>query len=389
MSVDVSRAADQAPDQAQVADRDAAAEAEVHDLLLRLAGHLPDRLLNELRDRLAGGQRRQVVRGLAFEALSRPLQMEPDEIDLLRAELVAGDGDADLVAALPELRGRRPPEPWLFVSALPRDPAQARPVVQPLDLTGPAGEHLDPVDRAVLRELATVPGPTAVWRCWRMPAPNRPWHEPVRVVVLSMDERAQRLPELAARLRRVLADAGDPDGQVEVCKTGLDAPLYQTLARSCGALLWAARPAAPVRVARAFDGVDADRGPWFAPDRPVVQDEQVRRRLLDALDAAEIIARSEGRMVDVREPERGAVVPLHLRTDGAWVWSEATVYYLAEHGLAPDPDLAAHLLDPSGPPPLDEVALHRVLVHLLARPGEDVVWTAGPAADEGGADRDE
>ncbi|WP_432842772.1 hypothetical protein [Dactylosporangium sp. CA-092794] len=379
MSVDVSRA--------QVAERDAAAEAELHGLLLGLAGHLPDEVLTELRDALAEGRRWQVARGAAVEALAQGLELEPDEIDLLQAELGAGaaDTDLDLVAALPDLRGRRRPPAWLFVSALPEDPARARPVVRPLDLTGDGdGDgHLDPADRALLEELAGEPGLTAVWRCWRMPPPDRHWHEPVRLVVLSLDEGARDLPGLAVRLRRALAGAGDPGAQVEACRAGLDAPLYQTLARSCGALLWAARPAVPVRVARAFDGADAVLGPWFAPDRPVVRDERERRRLLDALDSAEFVARSGSRMTDVLDPDRGDVVPLHLRTDGAWVWSEATAYYLAEHGLAPDPGLARHLLDPDGPPPLDEVALHRVLVHLLARPEADVAWTAHPA---GGAE---
>lgn len=378
---------DQVLDPVRVAERDAEAEAAVHELLLRLAGHLPDRLMAELRDRLAEGQRQLVARGVAFEALSRPLQLEPEEIDLLRVELAADEADAGLVAALPDLRGRRRPEAWLFVAALPDVPGRAEPVVRPLDLTGAPARHpdpLDPVDRAVLRELASAPQVTAVWRSWRLPAPHRPWHEPVRVVVLSLGRAAGQGPEpaeLARRVRGVLADAGDADGQVEVCRAGLGAPLYQTLARSCGALLWAARPAMPVRVAPTFDGVDAARGPWFAPDRPTVRDEQLQQQLLDALTSAEVIARSDGGMVDVLDPRHGAVVPLHLRTDGAWVWSEATAYYLAAHGLAPDADLARHLLDPGGTPPLDEVALHRVLVHLLDRSADQIAWTAPPAAD--------
>ncbi|MEV0128445.1 hypothetical protein AB0H83_08260 [Dactylosporangium sp. NPDC050688] len=385
---------DQVLDPVQVTERDAGAEAAVHELLLRLAGHLPDRLMTELRDELADGQRRHVARQVAFETLSRPLQLEPEEIDLLRAELVGDEADAGLVAALPDLRGQRRPEAWLFVSALPDVPAKAEPVVRPLDLTGdPAGHPfpLDPVDRVLVRELAAAPQVTAVWRSWRMPSPSRTWHEPVRVVVLSLEQATDEGPgpaELARWARGVLAGAGDPGVQVEVCRAGLGAPLYQTLARSCGALLWAARPATPVRVAPAFDGVDPVRGPWFAPDRPTVADEQLQQRLLEALTSAEVIARSDSGMTDVIEPRRGAVVPLHLRTDGAWVWSEVTAYYLAAHGLAPDPDLARHLLDPDGTPPLDEVALHRVLVHLLDRSADQIAWTAPPPADEraGGGD---
>ena len=385
---------DQVLDPVQVTERDAGAQAAVHELLLRLAGHLPDRLMTELRDELADGRHQLVARGVAFEALTRPLQLEPDEIDLLRVELADDEADAGLVAVLPDLRGKRRPEAWLFVSALPDEPAKAEPIVRPLDLTGdPAGHpyRMDPVDQAVVPELAAAPQVTAVWRSWRMPSPSRTWHEPVRVVVLSMDEAADEGPgpaELARWARGGLAGAGDPGAQVEVCRAGLGAPLYQTLARSCGALLWAARPAMPVRIAPAFDGVDPVRGPWFAPDRPKVDDEELQQRLLEALTSTEVIARSEGGMTDVIDPRRGAVVPLHLRTDGAWVWSEVTAYYLAAHGLAPDPDLARHLLDPDGTPPLDEVALHRVLVHLLDRSADQVAWTVPPPTDEhaGGGD---
>jgi hypothetical protein len=365
--------------QVGIVEHDPAAEAALHGLLLRLAGYLPDALVAEARDGLAGGYRVEVARALTFAILSGPVLLDPDEIEHLTRELLGG-GDADLAGMLPDLRGERRPAPWLFVAELPARSDRSRLVVQPLDLTGIPVE--DPAERAVLAELTNVQGIAGVWRSWRMPVPERERHEPVRVLVFSVDARAGGLPALSARLRAVLVGAGDRTTQVEVCPRGWSTPLYQTLARTCGALLWADRPAVPVRTAQTFDGVDAVTGPWFAPDRPVVSDPSERQRLLAALQGGAVVTRTRARMVDLRDPDRGAVVPLNLRTDGVWIWSEAGTYYLDQHNLAPDRDLVAHLLDDTSTPALDEVALHRALVHLLARPADSVVWQvdAVPAA---------
>ncbi|GAA3980071.1 hypothetical protein GCM10023085_72940 [Actinomadura viridis] len=37
------------------------------------------------------------------------------------------------------------------------------------------------------------------------------------------------------------------------------------------------------------------------------------------------------------------VVPLHIHTDGAWVWSESLAYFAEKYGLPPEPDLPAHI----------------------------------------------
>jgi hypothetical protein len=45
------------------------------------------------------------------------------------------------------------------------------------------------------------------------------------------------------------------------------------------------------------------------------------------------------------DPYAGGVprVPLHVRTDGRWVWSEALAHYTATYGLAPEPALLEHI----------------------------------------------
>ncbi|MEV0128424.1 hypothetical protein AB0H83_08150 [Dactylosporangium sp. NPDC050688] len=382
-----------------------AADDALHSLLLRLAGHLPDPVLTAARDRLAAGLRGEAVRAVAFEALAQPLPLAYDEIDLLRAELrtgaPGGGGDPALAAALDEVRGERHPAPWLFQSTLATEPttrpatAPARgsapkpaskrarfgpdpALARPLDLTGADEEELDPVDRALVAFARDTAGVRALWRAWRMPAGSHAWHAPVRVVVLAVTPAAGHLPALAGAVRAVLAAAGDHNGQAEVYRASRDMLhrlYYQTLARCCGALLWADRPPAPVAVAPVFDGADEAGIPWFAPSRPVVADPGARLWLLRALRAAPVLVWSSSGMTDVLAPHTGAVVPRHLRSDGTWVWSDAVAFYLEQYGLAPDPRLAAHLNWPDAGPP-DEIAVHRAMVHVFERGPDSMTWYA-------------
>jgi hypothetical protein len=358
-------------------DRDPAAEATLHELLLRVAGSLPDRVLADARELLAEGKRAQVVQMVAYSAVSQPFQLDADEIRLLRAELTLA-GVSQLAAVLEEVRGERQPEPGLFLSSLPQTREEAEAAMLPLDLTNlPGGpKDLDAADQALLRIAGAQRGIRALWRAWRMPPAARPWDEPVRVYVVSVDGSVAGLADLSARLRRVVAGAGDAGAQVEVCWGGLNVPFYQTLARSCGALLWAARPPVPLVTARVFDGVDPVRGPWFVTNRPVLPDRTGRDALVARLRSVPIVVWSTVNMIDVLAPDRGEVVPLHLRTDGTWIWSDAVAYYLEHHHLAPDPELVTHLTGTAGAEPLDEISLHRALVHLSRPLPEDVVWYA-------------
>lgn len=374
------------PDPVPPDGHDETADGALHGLLLRLAGHLPDPVLDGARDRLAAGVRGEAARAVAFEALAQPLPLAQDEIDLLRAELSTdgpGGGDRTLAAGLDEVRGDRYPAPWLFQSQLAAqrarpgtDPAAAR----PLDLTGAAGDELDPVDRALVAFARDAAGVRALWRAWRMPAGSHAWHAPVRVVVLAVAPTTGRLPALEAAVRAVLAGAGDRSGQAEVYRAGQDTlagPHYQTLARCCGALLWAASPPVPVAVAPVFDGADEAGVPWFAPGRRVVADPDARVWLLEALRAAPVLVWSSTHMTDVLAPRAGAVVPRHLRSDGHWVWSEAVAFYLEQYGLAPDPRLVAHLnWSAAGPP--DEIAVHRAMVHVFEHGPDSTIWYAPP-----------
>ncbi|OZV82536.1 hypothetical protein CA850_09750 [Micromonospora echinospora] len=373
---------DVAPEVTRDDERDGERDESMHALLLRLAGSLPDRVLTDARDALAAGRRLDVVQAVAFEAVSQPLQLDADEIAALREELALSDGDLDLGMALEELRGERPPAPWQFLSDLPTTQEELASMVLPQDRTADPVDLLDPIDQALLEAASAIPTVRAVWRAWRMPSAARPWQDPLRVAVVSVDDTMDSLPAASARLRQAMVEAGDADAQVEVCWAGVDAPFYQTLARASGSLLWAARPATPVTTARLFDGVDPERGPWFATNRPVVSDATERDELLAALRGGVVIAWSSAAMPDILAPDRGDVVPMHLRTDGTWLWSEAVGYYLENYGLAPDPQLVTHLTGDGPIEPLDEISVHRALVHLCRPDAEAVVWQApGPDDD--------
>jgi hypothetical protein len=64
------------------------------------------------------------------------------------------------------------------------------------------------------------------------------------------------------------------------------------------------------------------------------------------------------------------VVPTNFRTDGHWIWNDASAYYLERHGRSPDPSLVEHIRANGYVfPPVDGASLHRadrVLQQFLA-----------------------
>ncbi|MDA3629324.1 hypothetical protein OU415_28110 [Saccharopolyspora sp. WRP15-2] len=145
---------------------------------------------------------------------------------------------------------------------------------------------------------------------------------------------------VTAAAHRALAGLVDSP-RVEVFAPDQPLPAYHEQALLAATLLWSETPKPQVRVARAFDGATA-AGPWFAPDRELVVDPAERRRLLDFLTAGEVVLTADVLMADVFTG--ATAVPADLRSDGTWVWSDATKYYLDRYQLAPDAELAGHAL---------------------------------------------
>ncbi|MFL6074878.1 MAG: hypothetical protein ACJ73S_15890 [Mycobacteriales bacterium] len=124
---------------------------------------------------------------------------------------------------------------------------------------------------------------------------------------------------------------------------------------------------AEVRVARLFDGVDPETGPYFGDGRGRVDDGGERARIAGFLDGGAVVLFSTGREPDRVDPARGAAVGTSVRTDGTWVWSDGVAYYVREHGIAPEADLYAHIRELGYRcPGTDEATAQHVLETLYA-----------------------
>jgi hypothetical protein len=88
-------------------------------------------------------------------------------------------------------------------------------------------------------------------------------------------------------------------------------------------------------------------------------------------------------MDDVLDGGLADCVPMSFRTDGTWVWNEASAYYAEQHGLEPDAGLVAHVrANGYTPPEVDGVAVHRAFQVLQDSAGEEVAWMFGSQGDE-------
>ena len=94
------------------------------------------------------------------------------------------------------------------------------------------------------------------------------------------------------------------------------------------------------RIARVFDGVGA-------AGRPVIKraelDAPEQDRLLDYLDGAPVVLPGRGHDIDRLSPDQEGTVPVAFHSDGEWIWPAAVNFYLREYGVAPEPDLVAHI----------------------------------------------
>lgn len=266
---------------------------EYHELLLHCAGQLPDELVCAARSWLAG---------------------LPDVYD--------------------------DPMPWYAMSPLGPDELAGYPGEAPacLDLTGD-GQFPDPVDATAVGAVTGRNPATALWRAWRYPVRPRPGAAPKRIYLVLVDGDAPRWTD---QVQQALLAGGEPDPQVEVFTDPGRLPAYQRTALACGALLWTAREAQPIRVAAVVD----------APDHPVLTGER-RDAVLRYLTAGTPLVAGLG----------------EARTDGVWVWSEAVCHHLAAQGRRPDPELLDHIQKRGYVvPPVDVIALHRALAALNHTP---------------------
>jgi hypothetical protein len=360
-----------ADDVVTAADASARMDA-CHQMLLGLAGRLPDDLMTRCREQLAQGEAGEVARAVAFCVLSQHLPLASTGAALLAALLAEAGGDASALAEV-EIDDTDPVI-WYFTDVPPRagDTGAGQHGAQ--DASAAAPHELD---QAVAEALAAEPGAIGCWRAWRVPpdgAPPAP-AKPVFVIEVSADTDAAGV---AARVQHRLAAGGEVSPQVEVYHRDTDLPLYQRLARGYGELAWAVAEDPGMQLATIFDEVDPQAGPRFSPSHPRLGEREASQ-VAQYLREGEPVLVTTAQMDDVVDTTREYCVPLNFRTDGLWIWTEASAYYAQEHHLEPDPALLAHIRSNHHTvPDVDSVALHRALA-VLQQPGdEEPVWTLGP-----------
>jgi len=307
-----------------------------------------------------------MVRAVSLAVAAHRLPIFAEELGFLIAGLELCDEDtaslADVTPAYVD-----PGSPFAFLALPPavadRLDSAGGYVPDCLDhTTGDGGDDgmLDAVDNRAARTAAGKAGVLGLWRSWRIAAVESPWPPPKRVYLVEVGSRGIRRA-VTDEIARTLALAGESDPLVEVWAAGDDVPEYQAMARYCGALLWAAAPRRRIRVAPVFeDAVESHR-------RRQLTDDIERNSVLDYLDAGPVLLTTDLLGDDMVEP-RGARVPMDVRTDGTWIWTDATAYYLRHYLIAPHPDLLAHIRVACGRPARpDTVALFRAMA-TLSRP---------------------
>ena len=356
-------------------DDEAELTSDCHDMLLRLAGRLPDDLMTRCREQLAQGLFGDLARAVVFSVLSQGLSLANYDVAVLTALLAQTGGD---VSALDDIEiDDSDPMIWFFTD----DPAEA------VDGEADEGEiqgaatSSSELDRAMTEGLAEEPDAVGCWRAWRLPDDDTSSVPAKPVFTVEVSAYAD-LPGITARAQRWLAAVGEPSPQVEVYTWDAELPVYQRLARGCGELIWAAAPDPGMQVAAIFDEVDPDDGPRFSQDHPRL-DEDEAAKVAHYLREGEPVLITTALMDDVVDTTRQYCVPINFRTDGVWIWTEACAYYAQEHLLEPDSELLAHIrANDHTVPDVDGVALHRALEVLESAPEEEPVWTFGESSGE-------
>jgi hypothetical protein len=194
-----------------------------HDLLVRLAGRLPDRLLWRLRDWLAAG---------GYQPLSRALPKA-----LLRHRIGVTDAERDLMErCLPEWgAAQRVLDAVLPAMDQAEASAEFRATLEPTescaDVASSTGWR-DGVDLMLAAVVQGHPGAKELRRSWRMDR-----QRPQRVVLAHVTED---LPALTGILQRILRAHGDLTPCVEVVSPPLALPAYHRLALRDSVSLWRA-----------------------------------------------------------------------------------------------------------------------------------------------------
>jgi hypothetical protein len=327
--------------------------SSLHVLLMRLVGRVPDGAVSAGREALFGGRLDDLARLLGLVVFHGREPISPDEEELIRGLLM--EFECDAVVLTPEV-----------VGAL-------NPAAQEVTV----GEFVG--DDAVLSAVEASDDAVGLWACWSGPAFGSPWPSRVRcyVVEASSGEGALRLDRRMHEDLAVGRRVGEPGSRFFVIgPDGAFTPDGAVVLESAE-LIWARAPAEEIQMAPVFAEVDAEGRPIGAEGDPL--SEQDREAVLSYLLSAEVILQASEPGRDILDEESGAEVPLDLRSDGLWVWSDASAYYLSQHDVRPPQGLLDRASDAGGTAAaMDSVTYHRVL-EALAGPMDTPPEPPSPA----------
>lgn len=111
-----------------------------------------------------------------------------------------------------------------------------------------------------------------------------------------------------------------------------------------------------LRVVSVFDRLttgDEDRtSPRIAPDRERL-DEATAARVADYMDGCRHLLRTGARSPDLLDPDSDAdVVPMSTRSDGVFVWSDASTFYVRHYRVSPGQEFVDHCAAADHRPPV-------------------------------------
>ncbi|KAA2262246.1 hypothetical protein F0L68_13235 [Solihabitans fulvus] len=194
--------------------RGPSSEAAAHELLLRLAGRLPDAQLWRFRDWLAGGALVVLARAVPRALLHDRIAVTAAEHRLLADAFLPHGGDLGQVSSVPGLDELADPD-YTFT---PESPDRV-----------PMGDSATVVLGATLRGRQGV---GEVRSCWRLGGSGV--REARRIVLVGAAEEPSRL---AGELQRVLRALGEHEPCVEVVPPGIDLPPYHRAALAASELV--------------------------------------------------------------------------------------------------------------------------------------------------------
>lgn len=325
---------------------------------------LPDDVTRFVRQALADDRPEQALSALVFACVQLATTLNTVEHAVLAECLLAVDEDASLLDHVTVGDVERP---VLFeFTDLPRSAAEL--LDEGAGVLGGGSDDTEAViaaaraiDRAVTDRCGAPTAALGVWRAWRYPLNGAPWPRPTPVYLVEARDATSALEVVTAFYGQGLClVSGEPI--VEVYPTGSELPPLHRAVQFAGELVFAASQPPAFSFADVFDGALDASGLTRAVTR--VSEEEAARLAAYLLSGTPmLVADTYGE--DVLDPSRGQGVPLHLRTDGRWIWSDASVYYLREHRVAPPPAFYAHLQTAASVAPrVDDVTLHQAVAWL-------------------------